>query len=88
MAMVLLKVLLLALLPSGRMPFAAIALAGALPVLLYRPGLGARLRRLDWGTLVFNYGRNENKYFEATLVSLDNFLVSLGYLSCEATVGK
>ncbi|MDA1050388.1 MAG: alpha/beta hydrolase [Planctomycetota bacterium] len=36
----------------------------------------------------FNYGRSENKYFEATLVSLDNFLVSLGYLEGEATVGK
>ena len=36
----------------------------------------------------FNYGRSENKYFEATLVSLDKFLVSLGYLSGEATVGK
>ncbi len=56
LGMVVLKVLLLALLPSGRMPFAAIALAGALPVLLYRPGLGARLRRLDWGTLVFFLG--------------------------------
>jgi acetyl esterase/lipase len=36
----------------------------------------------------FNYGRSENKYFEATLVSLDKFLVSLGYLTGDATVGK
>ena len=28
----------------------------------------------------FNYGRSENKYFNATLASLDEFLVSLGYL--------
>jgi acetyl esterase/lipase len=28
----------------------------------------------------FNYGRSENKYYGATLASLDKFLVSLGYL--------
>lgn len=36
----------------------------------------------------FNYGRSENRYFEATLVSLDEFFVSLGYLEREATVGE
>ena len=36
----------------------------------------------------FNYGRSENSYFEATLVSLERFLVSLGYLNGAATVGN
>ncbi|MEO8498869.1 MAG: prolyl oligopeptidase family serine peptidase [Planctomycetota bacterium] len=36
----------------------------------------------------FNYGRNENKYYEATLASLDKFLVSIGYLEDAATVGE
>ena len=36
----------------------------------------------------FNYGRSDNKYFEATLVALDKSLVSLGYLEGQATVGK
>jgi acetyl esterase/lipase len=36
----------------------------------------------------FNHGRGENKYFEATLDSLDSFLVSLGYLESKATVGE
>ncbi len=36
----------------------------------------------------FNYGRSENKYYEATIASLDNFLVSLGYLSPDTTVGQ
>jgi dipeptidyl aminopeptidase/acylaminoacyl peptidase len=35
----------------------------------------------------FNYGRNQNRYFEATLISLDKFLVSLGYLTGDATIG-
>lgn len=35
----------------------------------------------------FNYGQNENRYFKATLASLDNFLVSLGYLNGAATAG-
>lgn len=54
--MVLVKVVWLALLPDWPLPFAAIALAGALPVLAYRPGRRQRLRRLDWGTLVFFVG--------------------------------
>ncbi|MBI2479724.1 MAG: alpha/beta hydrolase [Planctomycetia bacterium] len=36
----------------------------------------------------FNHGRSENKYFKSTIVSLDKFLVSLGYLTGDATVGK
>ncbi|MCA9143805.1 MAG: alpha/beta hydrolase [Planctomycetales bacterium] len=36
----------------------------------------------------FNYGRGGNKYFEATLTSLDKFLVSLGYLAAPNTTGS
>lgn len=36
----------------------------------------------------FNYGRSENKYFNATVRSLDQFLVSLGYLEGDATIGE
>lgn len=36
----------------------------------------------------FNYGRSGNKYFDTTLASLDEFLVSLGYLEGAATSGR
>ena len=34
----------------------------------------------------FNYGRNDNQYYRQTLLALDQFLVSLGYLNGPATL--
>ena len=36
----------------------------------------------------FNYGRNENKYFLATIRELDKFLAALGYLEGEPTIDQ
>ena len=34
----------------------------------------------------FNYGRNENKYYELTLIETDKFLASLGWISGPPTL--
>ena len=35
----------------------------------------------------FNYGRDENKNYNATVRAMDHFLISLGYLKGEPTIG-